>query len=47
MLTANEVAFGVLALLTLPRLTAQFESISGIYIPLAVLAAIIYFTNQG
>ena len=37
---SSQVAFGVLALSTLPRLTELFASIGGIYIPLAALAGI-------
>ncbi|MDP6437189.1 MAG: hypothetical protein QF790_11145 [Gammaproteobacteria bacterium] len=35
-----QVAFGVVALATLPLLTAQFANIGGMYMPLAALAAV-------
>jgi predicted MFS family arabinose efflux permease len=35
---AAQVAFGVIALLTIPLLATQFQSIGGMYVPLAVLA---------
>ena len=38
--TAAQVAFGVITLLTLFRLTAMFDSIGGIYIPLAAFAVL-------
>ena len=37
---AAQVAFGVLALLSLQRIVTAFDSIGGVYIPLAVLAII-------
>ena len=38
--TAAQVAFGVITMLTLFRLTGMYESIGGIYIPLAAVAAL-------
>lgn len=37
---AAQVAFGVIALLTIPMLAKQYQSIGGMYVPLAVIAAL-------
>jgi hypothetical protein len=37
---SSQVAFGVVALATLPMLTAQFASLAAMYVPLAVFAAV-------
>jgi hypothetical protein len=41
-----QVGFGVLALAALPIIIGQFESIGGMYIPLAVVAAIGFVLHQ-
>ena len=38
---AGQVAFGVIALLSLPLLASQFQSIGGMYVPLAALSVLV------